>query len=313
MTVQGSEEWLAERRLGVTSTDIPAILGVSPWTSEGDVARAKAGAVEEYDEETQRRFRVGRALEAVIRAEDEVEHGIKLRRVHRFIVDPERPLLRTSLDFERVGERTIVEAKSSASRDWDAGLPEYVEAQVRWQMGVARYPRAHVAALRFGQTLLCFDVEHDQPTFDQLVLIAEDFWRRYEAGGPFAESTASARRAWPTDDGTTASADPETQDAIVDLLATRLRLAADEEREEALKASIQTRMGPTTRLLFPGGHITWRRTKETTETSWKELAADALGQLDPITIDGLVARHTTARPGVRRFVIRLDADSKETE
>ena len=313
MTIQGSEEWLAERRLGVTSTDIPAILGVSPWTSEGDVARAKAGVVEEHDEETQRRFRVGRALEAVIRAEDELEHGIKLRRVHRFIVDPDRPLLRTSLDFERVGERVIVEAKSSASRDWDAGLPEYVEAQVRWQMGVARYPRAHVAALRFGQTLLCFDIDHDPATFDQLVLIAEDFWRRYETGGPFAETTASSRRAWPNDDGTVIAADPETEEAIVDLLATRARLAADAEREEALRAAIQTRMGPASRLLYPGGAITWRRTKEITETAWKDLAADALGQLDPVTIDGLVARHTTTKPGIRRFVVREDAAVKETE
>jgi len=312
--IPGSEEWLAERRLGVTSTDIPAILGVSPWTSEGDVARAKAGQEVEVDEETARRFRVGRALEAVIRAEDEVEHGIKLRRVHRFIVDPDRPLLRTSLDFERVGERVIVEAKSSASRDWDAGLPEYVEAQVRWQMGVARYTRAHVAALRFGQTLLCFDVEHDSATFEQLVVIAEDFWRRFEAGGPFTETTASARRAWPTDDGSVEYADTETEEAIEDLIQTRARLALDKAREEALKAAIQTRMGPASRLLYRGGAITWRRTKEITETDWKSLANDALVELaDPITTEGLIVKHTTFQPGVRRFVVREDAAGKETE
>jgi hypothetical protein len=40
---------------------------------------------------------------------------------------------------------------------------------------------------------------------------------------------------------------------------------------------------------------------------WKELAADALGLLDPITIESLVASHTVVRSGSRRFLIKEDS------
>jgi len=307
---QGDDEWLEARRLGVTSTDIPAIIGVSPWKSEGDVAREKQGLTDQADDDPDRarRFRLGHALEDVIRGEDVIEHGIKLRRVHRFIVDPERPLLRTSLDFERVGERTIVEAKSSKSRDWDDGLPQYVEAQVRWQMGVARYPRAHVAALRYGDRLVCFDVEHVESTFEQLVVIAEDFWQRLLAGGPFEESRESVRRAWPLDDGTIANADPETIEAVGSLIQTRASIDALTDYRERLEAAIQTRMGPTTTLLGPGWQVTWKQTKDREEVDYKQLALDVLGRLDPIDIALQTARYTTTRRGPRRFTIKEDKE-----
>ena len=61
---QGDDEWLEARRLGVTSTDIPAIIGVSPWKSEGDVAREKQGLTDQPDDDPDRarRFRLGHAL-----------------------------------------------------------------------------------------------------------------------------------------------------------------------------------------------------------------------------------------------------------
>lgn len=308
----GSDEWLAERRLGITSTDIPAILGLSPFASEGDVARDKAGiAGDEPDAESARRMRLGRAMEPVVAAEEVVEHGIQLRRVKRIISHPDLPLLRTSLDYERVGERTIVEIKTSSSRDWDAGLPEYVEAQVRWQMGVAGYPRAHVAALRYGQRLVCHDVDHDPDVFDGLVAIATDFWNRVLAGGPFEETRASIRRAWPVDDGLVAEADPEVVEATRDLIDTRAVLKRLGEHEDALVAAIQARMGPTARLVGPDFTITWRRARDSREADYKGLALEALGLLDPITIDELTARHTHTKPGTRRFIVRSQTDDAE--
>ena len=40
--LQGSPEWLAARREHVTATDIPALMGISPWKCEADLADAKA-------------------------------------------------------------------------------------------------------------------------------------------------------------------------------------------------------------------------------------------------------------------------------
>lgn len=302
---QGSDEWLAERRLGVTSTDIAAILGISPWKSEGDVAREKAGAIEEIDDATARRYRLGHALEPVIAAEETVEHGFRLRRVQRFVVDRTNPILRTSLDYERVGERTIVETKSYSPRDGD--LPEHIEAQVRWQMGVARYPRAHIATLRFGSTLVCFDVDHDDAVFAGMVVLAEDFWRRYLAGGPFGETKDSTRRAWPIDDGSEMVADENLAATVRQLIDVRTRRKEIESEDDALTTAVQVAMGESTTLVGPSWQVSWKASKPSEVTDYKTQAYDALRALadhDPDAAEVLRTIHTSTRPGSRRFTIK---------
>jgi len=122
---QRTPEWFAARRLGITSTDIVAILGISPWSSEGDVAREKMGLTtpEPDDPARARRLRLGLAMEQVIKGEDEAEHGFRLKRVHRLIANAALPWALTSLDFERVGDRCIVEVKTTSTRDFDNNLP----------------------------------------------------------------------------------------------------------------------------------------------------------------------------------------------
>lgn len=305
--IEHTDEWYAARREGVTSTDVVAILGLDRYRSEGDVAREKMGVEpEQPDAASARRMRLGTALQDVVADEEVIEHGFRLRRIRRLVFHPTIPWALTSLDFERVGERTIVEVKTSSLREWSDGLPERVEAQVRWQMGVARYPAAHVAALLHGQVLSCFDVTHDEAAFANLVFIMEDFRTRLAAGGPFEETKDSVRRAWPYDDGSaiTASADPETVEAVRDLIRTKANLAQVIDRKEALEAAIQTRMGPASVMTGPGFRITWRRAKGSTETEWRLVAEGLLHDLPAETQEALVSLHTSTREGSRRFVLR---------
>jgi len=306
-----SAEWLAERRDAVTSTDIPVLLGLSPYKSEARLAREKMGELtDEPDEKQGRLFRLGRALENVIRAEDELEHGVKLRRVNRLLTHRVLPWAKTSLDFERVGERVIVEAKSSRASRWDEGLPQDVEAQARWQMGVAGYPRAHVAALRFGTELACFDLEHDEATFDGLVTIALDFLRRLAEGGPFAENAASVRERYPADNGLVTIADQDTAEAVRTLIDTRSQRKALEEAEEALEVAIQSRMGEAAVLLGHGFRVTWKRTKDVETTDWRSVADGLLRQLPETERAALVGLSTTVRPGFRPFRVVQDKEAR---
>lgn len=303
-------EWYAARRAGITGTDIPAILGVSRWSSEGDIARQKLGIEQDSDPAQERRFRLGTAMQDLVADEEVIEHGFKLRRVRRLMTHPDLPWAMASLDFERVGERTIVEVKTSSSREWDDGLPESVEAQVRWQMGVARYPAAHVAALRYGSQLSCFDLTHDQIVFEALVTTAEDFRRRLAAGGPFEESRDSIRRKWPLDDGSEVIADDQTVAAVRDLLATRQNKAQVKDREETLVAAIQTRMGPATVMTGPGFRITWKRSRDGAETDWQLVAQGLLATLPEDQRDALVSIQTSVREGSRRFIVRETGETK---
>lgn len=311
--VQRTEAWHEARRQLVVSTDIPVILGLSPYKAEADLAADKAGAERETapDPKRDQIMRLGLALEPVIRAEEELKHGIRLRRVNRLVTHPRIPWAATSLDFERVGERCVVEAKASRSRRWDEGVPQDVEAQVRWQMGVAGYPRAHVALLRSGSELECWDVEHDAATFDGLVDIAADFRARLAAGGPFAETVDSLKRRYPRDNGSEMQADQDIEAAVAALMAVRDRRSLLERDENEIEAAIKTRMGEVAVLAGTGWRITWKRTKDRTETDWRALADGLLRAMPEPERTALVGLHSATKPGFRPFRLVAEKGDKE--
>jgi predicted phage-related endonuclease len=61
---QGSAEWLAARRELVTASDLPVLLGISPYKCEADLADEKRGLAPE--QESSLRMRMGLALEDLI-------------------------------------------------------------------------------------------------------------------------------------------------------------------------------------------------------------------------------------------------------
>jgi predicted phage-related endonuclease len=252
-------------------------------------------------------MRLGLAMEDVVAGEDEVEHGFKLRHVRRMIISDALPWAGTSLDFERIGQRTIVEIKTSSARDWGEGLPERVEAQVRWQMGVAGYPAVHVAVLRYGSQLECYDLQHDEEVWKNLVIVAEDFRARLAAGGPFSETRESMKRAYRRDDGTEIIATQEEADAVGILLDVRRRKAQLDEQEDNIVLRLQQRMGESSVMTGSGFRITWKQSKPTRTVAWKEIASGLLSQLSDEDRATLIELQTTERDGSRRFVV------KETE
>ena len=306
--VQHTAEWHEAKRQLITSTDIVSILGINPWGSEGDVARHKQGEPDpEPDAAQARRMRLGLAMEDVVAREDEAEHGFKLRHVRRMIISDQYPWAGTSLDFERIGERTIVEIKTTSTSSNDDGLSERFEAQVRWQMGVAGYPRAHVALLRYGSQLECYDLEHDEEVFQNLIIIAEDFRARLAAGGPFSETRASLRRAFRQDDGTEIIANEDEANAVGILLDVKRRIKELEEKDSKITERLMQRMGPASVMTGPGFRITWKQSRPTRTVQWRAIAEGLLTTLSDEDREALISLQTTETPGRRPFII------KETE
>ncbi len=295
----------------MTSTDLPVILGLSPYKSEAALAREKlTGEREEPGPEQARRMRIGSAIEPIIRAEYEIEKGVKLRRVKRLITHPRISWVLTSLDFERVGERYIVETKASSSARWGDELPQDVEAQVRWQMGTAGYPVADVAALLNGSRLRLYTVEHDAATFDGLVDVAADFRRRLETDGPFAENAASVKGRWLVDNGSEMVADVELAEAVRELLRLRAQRTDIVAAEDVLETAIKSRMADAARLIGDDFTVHWKRTKDVATTDWKSLADGLLRQLPETERTALVGLSTTVRPGFRPFRVVMKGDKE---
>ena len=300
---QGSPEWLAFRRTVVTGTDIAAIMGLSPYKSEADVAAEKLG----HETTSSLVMRSGSALEPFIAREAAGAWGLRVRRAGGMWADRDIPGAAASLDY--FAGRDILECKSTSSRSRTAdGLPRDWEAQVRWQMGCSGRRRAVVAALVANTDLSRFDLEHDPAVFADLVEIAADFRRRLAEGGPFAHNADSVRRAHPADDGSEIEADGDTAEAVRALLearASRKRLEADEER---LETAIKTRMGDAALMTGPGFRVTWKRTKDGSAVEWKALADELLAPVPETDRLAIVGRFTTVRPGFRPMRVVADKE-----
>jgi len=297
---QGTPEWLALRRTLVTATDIPVLLGVSPYKSEGDLAREKSGESEPVESTIP--MRVGTALQQLIADEAERVTGRTYRQVHGLWTHPDLPWAAASPDGTAVGERRLLECKWTSSRSRFAdGLPDDVTAQVAWQLFVSGYPAADVAVLIGGTEVRVFDVARDVALEDDLVAIAEDFRARLTAGGPFAESLDSIKRLYPSDDSTEMVADAELSEAVLALSAMRGQRKDMEVAEERIETAIKSRMGEATSLVGDGFRVTWKQTKPVEQIDWKSVADGALRQLPETEARALVGIATTVRQGFRPF------------
>ncbi len=312
---QGTKEWLDARRSLITGTDLPVLLGLSPYRCEADLADEKLGGPAQ---ESTLRMRIGSALQGLIGEEYERQTGrrvVQFRKMHRH---PTIEWAAASLDFRVIGERRIVEAKQTSSRSRFAdGIPQDVEAQVAWQLGVTGYPVADIAVMT-SDDLTVYEQAADPALFADLVAVAEDFRRRLGAGGPFARDSARVRKDHPTDDGSTIEADAELVEAVKALVDVRSTIATHEAIEDNIKAAIQTRMGDAATMTGPGFSVTWKRTKDREETDWKSVAKAYRTVLEGIIfgpgegadLDAIESIHTNVRAGFRPFRLVVE---KETE
>lgn len=307
--LQGTPEWLEARRSLITATDIPVLLGLSPYKSEATLAREKAGAPAS---ESTVRMRIGTALEPLILAEYEAATGRSCRRFRGLVMHPSIEWAAASPDARTVGERRLVELKWSGSRGrWADGLPQDIEAQVAWQLGVTGYPVADVAVL-LGDELRLFEVTADPVLFERLVLIAADFRERLATGGPMAENAASIKAAYPADNGAEMLADPDLTAAVKALRSVRSHLEALKEDEERIEVAIKGRMAECSTLVGQGFRVSWKRTRDSEQVDWRSVADGLLRQLPETERTALVGIHTTVRPGFRPFrVVWEEGDSDD--
>jgi putative phage-type endonuclease len=305
---QRSPEWLEARRSLITGTDIPVLLGISPWMCEADLADAKRTGEQVVPT---LRMKIGSALEDLIASEYVAETGRRVRRSRGMVRHADIEWAAASLDATVIGERRAVELKHTSSRSRFAdGIPQDVQAQVAWGLGCSGLPVADVAVLG-PDRLDIFEQAADPALFADLVAVAQDFRRRLAEGGPFAESNDSLRRRYPADNGAEMVGDADLTAAVMALVALRGQRKALEGDEERLEAAIKSRMGEIASLVGPGYRVSWKRTKDSAQTDWKAVAGSLLTTLSETDRDTAVAPHTTVRPGFRPFRVVLDKEGTE--
>lgn len=301
---QRSAAWLALRQQGIGGSDVPAILGLSPYKSRLTLWLEKRGEIDPAP--------VGAAAERGVILEDAVatmysrQTGRRLRQSHGMYVRRDAPWMYASLDRLTVGaDQRIVEVKTSASPAWSLHpVPPDVVAQVRWQMIVTGLRTVDVAALLGGLVFRVETVEADDAVHDEIVAEVSAFWQSVQDGVQPAPSHLDTSLL-----GSVYRGDPdetiygtESDAALLRRYLEARAAAASADREVAdVEVQIKDAMRSATRLDADGIIATWREAAGRETIDWEGIARSSVTASD---LDILISRHRKVAAPVRRFVVK---------
>lgn len=303
-------EQLKKRKAGIGSSDIAAVAGLNPWRKPIDVFLEKTG-------------RSSSAGTIQTRVGDTVEGAIatlyQQDRPCTFLAMPEPTVVREPWEIatpDRIAvasphdgapidltHRRIVEIKMVGARvahHWtEESPPDYVLAQVLWQLHVLKVERGDIAALIGGTDFRIYDVAFASEVAEALAEIAKTFWHENVLKDipPAVDSSESWKRyvaeRWPRSTGEIVQAPDEAEVVARRLVAAKLALveaeACYDQAANEMKAMLQERAG----FRGAGWTCTWKNTASGAP-DYKALC-EALGATEEQI-------ENYRRPGARRFL-----------
>ncbi len=198
-------EWLQLRVFDVTSTESPALFGLSPWSTAFELWHQKKSAqVVTLDENE--RMSWGKALERSIADMVATRYGVKVRRLSAYM-RREDVRMGASFDYEIVGaiagevEDTILQRlytehgpgvleiknvdRSVFAANWNSGdepaAPDHIEIQVQHQLHVIERPWSCIAALVGGNRMYLIPRMRDREVGTAIAAKIVKFWASIES------------------------------------------------------------------------------------------------------------------------------------
>ena len=188
MTASGRASELPERGRGIGSSDIAAISGLNPWRKPIDVWLEKTGRAESGPATDA--MQAGQRIEPVLAEWYADRVGLRrdqLRSSETLRDSDEAWILATPDRIVATEPENLLEIKVVGSRlvdHWREGIPDYVLAQVQWQMQVSGIPSADIAALLGGSELRILACPYFEELAQELVEMGRAFWFEQRPEGP---------------------------------------------------------------------------------------------------------------------------------
>lgn len=180
-----------DRSLFLGSSDIAAILGLSPWATAYDVWLEKTERIvdAEWDTDHAKRLRRGNRMEPLIieMLQEERDVFVLARNVRAYC--PEMPFLACQLDYVYDivssvlnGNGEVKSVDPRAAHEWGPDgsqeVPAHYAAQIMYGLAVTGRQEATITAL-IGDDLRCYRFERDEELCAALIQKAIDFWNNH--------------------------------------------------------------------------------------------------------------------------------------
>lgn len=307
---QGSPEWLAERKGGIGSSDVPTLINgdEAAWR---DLFAIKLGILP--DTVATETMSWGLRLEDPIADAYSERTGHKVQRVDRILRHRELDFVRASLDRRRAG--AVVELKKwgfpsdAFGPDGSDQVPDSFIYQVQQQMAVTGLPVADIAVLFAGREMRVYTVGRDDGTIQKMLTLEERAWAYVARGeAPPWPGPAPVRHLLTEGE---VEASPEIIELIPTLLEAQ-RVAEDWAiRADALKNLIRDELADAAGARGPDFHITYKPNKDRVTVAW-DLVASAYRKAaieqgaDPEQLAAIESLFTTSAPGARPLRITIE-------
>src|SRR5690606_19501524 len=219
-------EWLWRRKQGIGGSDASAILGFNPWKSAFQLYIDKTSdTVEEIDNEA---IHFGNVLEDIVAEEFTRRTGKKVRRRNQTFRHPEHSFMLANIDRDVVGEKALLECKTTNAFNSDAWegdhIPPAYICQLQHYMAVLGYEKAYIAVLIGGQRFVWKELERDDEFIELMIRAEKDFWENHvlKEIPPEIDGTNSAsellKKMYPQDNGETIMLESDEAEMLIEAI-----------------------------------------------------------------------------------------------
>jgi len=280
-----------DRSQFVGSSDLPAILGVSPYRSRLDCYLDKTQPETRPNVETVP-MRRGRILEPYVAELIGEEYGLKLVHRNRRFRDPVTPYFAAEIDGEyeddagRLQNAEIKTVSPWLAAEWgEPGsdiCPVSFLVQTQWALGVTGRETCRMFALIGFDDLRSYTFERDDALISELRRMAREFWQVYvrlnspppidaDHGGVMA----TIKRLFPGTNGQTARASALHENYYRAMTDAGEKASLYQGLHDAAKAHLTLEMGENAQLVFADGKALKRA-----QRSRKGYVVEALEYMD---------------------------------
>lgn len=276
--IESREQWLAARAKDITSTEIAALYGLSPYITEFELFHNKRDNVRTQITENER-MTWGNRLEAAIAYGAAEDMGWDISKMDVYMRDAEARI-GSSFDYKIVsGDNApgVLEIKNVDGlmyrKNWiDDGAgnieaPEHIELQIQHQMEVCGFEWCALVALVGGNEQKVIFRKRDRDIGKDIRAKVAEFWDRVDNNrAPTPDYVADAdyiiKQLHSTaEEGMIAQSDTDLDELIERYAFLSRAITEQTGLRDATKAQILERIGKASKVISPLGTISCGMTK----------------------------------------------------
>jgi len=246
-TEMSRQDWLCERQKGIGGSDASAILGFNPWKSPFELYIEKTSdTVQEIDNEA---IHWGNVLEDVVAQEFTRRTGKKVRRRNQIFRHKEHDWMIANIDRDVVGERALLECKTTNAFNadmWEGEqIPPAYMCQIQHYMAVLDYEKAYIAVLIGGQKFVWKEIARDDEFIELMIQHEREFWENHVLAGvpPEIDGSKSASELlnamYPEDNGETIMLESDKAETLIEAIES---LKVDIKEKQDLRKKYENQL-----------------------------------------------------------------------